>query len=854
MRGLLLLLLTLLPQAVFGATPFTGFTFTPPPGDVSIHYLSAIFGVVDGVLHGTGSQIVGTMFGVFNAALLSMGAIVLMYILFVSVMRTAHEGEVMGKQWSSVWIPIRVVVGIILMLPKASGYSLIQIFIMWLVVQGVGAADSVWAASLNYFERGGILVQTNQSITASPTEQMLNPNIVFSAGGILKAETCMYTVRNALIKNQAIVGVNVPDFTSTIKVAGASSGQSPPCYSGDQRPECAGKSDTKGVIYFPGDVTYAGNNYKGICGSVTWPFTLVPVGARPDQASQMVPDTGGSLDSRSLAALQVVLDLQPTAYNLATKILPTAGGSTARDLTANDRPVGSLLNSSLDYLGVVRAAIRPHNEAITQSVKDTLHRAAHYGWILSGSFYFTLSSLNASFVVTEKDADRPQVSYIKSYDSPLFPRAARDALNINVPTTDISDSNKCNPNPPLPTMDDYICKDFSDALNSQPPTPAPPSPPGAEGKQQSGVWWAKTPVPTPTKLKSSVIDDAGGAIKDIGSSVLDFASSMSREMARLISDFVFMIANKIMGIFNSFITDYLLSSTSGILSLEGNNTDPIVALSELGYKILGDVEYIWLVGPFWVLTAAMAATLITCGNAGNAVTDVVMWFMPFAMAIMMILFGMGLSFAYYIPLVPLIVVLFTGIGWFAAVIEAMVAGPFVALALVVPEGQHEIFGPAYQAVMQLFGLFARPALIIFGFIFASIMTHVGIWLFNFSLLTAWLQGGLASHIKPGIAPVLGPLALMSIYMMIVVQIVERSFSLVYEIPTRVLEWVGIQVKGYGEAEAVGAVKAGAAEKLATVGQAGQKQGEAGFQAAEAGGKGFAKAYKKFKDKGNVSAE
>ena len=39
-------------------------SFAPPPGDFSVVFLGNIFGIVDGVLHGTGSQIMGAMFGV----------------------------------------------------------------------------------------------------------------------------------------------------------------------------------------------------------------------------------------------------------------------------------------------------------------------------------------------------------------------------------------------------------------------------------------------------------------------------------------------------------------------------------------------------------------------------------------------------------------------------------------------------------------------------------------------------------------------------------------------------------------------------------------------------------------------
>ena len=99
-------------------------SFTPPSTDYSVIFLGNIFGVVDGVLHGTGSQIMGEMFGVFNAAVLALGGIVVMYTLIVGTMNTAQEGQMLGQKWSSIWIPVRATIGLAFLIPKSSGYCL----------------------------------------------------------------------------------------------------------------------------------------------------------------------------------------------------------------------------------------------------------------------------------------------------------------------------------------------------------------------------------------------------------------------------------------------------------------------------------------------------------------------------------------------------------------------------------------------------------------------------------------------------------------------------------------------------------------------------------------------------------
>ena len=199
MKKYLAMFFSFFPAVVIAAAPAgnSALSFSPPPSDFSVVFLGNIFGIVDGVLHGTGSQIMGNMFAVFNAAVLALGGIVIMYTLLVSTMNTAHEGQMLGQKWSSIWIPVRATMGLALRIPKATGYCLMQIFVMWVVVQGIGAADKVWAAALDYLNRGGVVVQTQ-----------MNPTTALTGGGasavpvgaqiILAGEVCMIALQAQL--------------------------------------------------------------------------------------------------------------------------------------------------------------------------------------------------------------------------------------------------------------------------------------------------------------------------------------------------------------------------------------------------------------------------------------------------------------------------------------------------------------------------------------------------------------------------------------------------------------------------------------------------------------------------------
>ncbi len=73
MNKLLVTLLLLVCPGLVLADSASSLSFAPPASDYSVVFLGNLFGVVDGVLSGTGSQIMGSMFAVFNAAVLALG-------------------------------------------------------------------------------------------------------------------------------------------------------------------------------------------------------------------------------------------------------------------------------------------------------------------------------------------------------------------------------------------------------------------------------------------------------------------------------------------------------------------------------------------------------------------------------------------------------------------------------------------------------------------------------------------------------------------------------------------------------------------------------------------------------------
>ena len=127
-------------EEVYGSTP---------SGDMSRIFLGQIFGSIDhSGLTGSGT-LMPAVFKAFNTAALGIGAIIVMFSLIVSTLNTAHQGEILGQQWSTMWVPFRIILGIGILVPSGAGYTLLQSFIMWSVLQGVGAANYVWQQAVD---------------------------------------------------------------------------------------------------------------------------------------------------------------------------------------------------------------------------------------------------------------------------------------------------------------------------------------------------------------------------------------------------------------------------------------------------------------------------------------------------------------------------------------------------------------------------------------------------------------------------------------------------------------------------------------------------------------------------------
>ncbi len=179
------------------------------------------------------------------------------------------------------------------------------------------------------------------------------------------------------------------------------------------------------------------------------------------------------------------------------------------------------------------------------------------------------------------------------------------------------------------------------------------------------------------------------------------------------------------------------------------------------------------------------------GNAATGVTKAlksgVKTLAPFVTALVLGLFLVGVTWAYYLPSVPFIIWTFAVVSWLLMLVEALVGAVLWAAAIALPEGEGIIGPRGDQGVMLLITVMFTPPLMVIGFFVGfelmgilgtSIGQSLGIFLGSAMRGVSW-------------NPVTW-FATAVLASIIAVMLVHKIFGLITSLPEKVFRWVGGQ--------------------------------------------------------------
>lgn len=835
---------------IFGSNLFHSICTNLPSGDKS--YLPEIFAV-------------------FSQGLLTFAGGFITYTAVTTTLSKASDGGQAAPGSSNPWVPMRLATGVTLLTPTLSGYSVVQVIVMWSVVQGVGLADSIWNKQVDLLTAG--VPKIGKNVDLGLTSKMLDYS------GLIQQRNGSYQL--SLAKGQMLTAPRV--YAIGVCLASLKKANDAQRYNDSSVPNkiygvwdnCPGYNDN--LTFCAGS-----NENKKSCGVFTF----------------------NSTDSTN-AAMQMLKQSYKQQISYAFE---NAGNSLmikTRVFTDNDC-VGRICNSLKSATNNLATEIKPYlARKIPDKHPDNWGKdAKNMGWIASGQYYYKFQSQlkdsRTSFDLSKLD------QYMAKVEEPFsiknrFDDSSSSLLENSVLNKLFSSASA-----------DYFAKLVEQMK-------------GVLDQGQVAKSIAKDDKRSAESMssndKSSPIYKASLALKnnlvvalkekpmtmDLDNSVFSFESqTFSTRLTAPLDNLLVMlgmVANDFSGlnirannwvkdsppddfsknvanygacrngndfisgcrIQNSGIIGYLFSYFD-IKPVSKDNTtynviDPLTNITNIGRGMLQNSMDYWvntlqamydtsktLVTDYSALKASLAAAggiasafgsiFKMLGGALSGVTGIFDMlysldkynlgvFLPMGVAISGILFTMGVVLGIYVPLIPFMVFAFTAVGWLMAVIEAMIAAPLVALGVTHPQG-HDLLGKAEQAVILLLGIFIRPSAIMLGFVASIALLKQILILVNIGFLS--LTTSLFSSV--GMNDISMPsqiitknifiVGIMMVYVYILLAAVNQVFSLIYQVPEKLMRWIGAAPDQSGVAQMVGEVKQGMQSAGQQLGQGGQQ--------------------------------
>lgn len=347
-------------EDVFGATP---------PGDASMK----VFGyIIDQHLSnpftalGPPNTLFGKLFLTLNAFVFLVGVIFASYGIGAGIVQTAHEGQVLGRRMSAIWMPIRMVTGIAGLIPFFGGFSLAQAVMMLSALLGIGLANYGWKQVLDNFDSFSGMVRP------SIGEGVQSKSALGLAYGVFSSELCRVAYED-MISGNAV----------------------------DDSEKLYGHSKGTGMLSIQAVTGYgkrtSGDLTDDFCGRMEVSSTKPNLDTNTHRGTVSFGFTVGSVNYSGISTA-IKNGMFSATSSLATGVAPLAstwytGWKAARK---NGTPVPALPTTAIEAAAVTfsttlgehgKGAV-PGEGAVSAAAKEQMGR---YGWFGAGAWFSTLA-------------------------------------------------------------------------------------------------------------------------------------------------------------------------------------------------------------------------------------------------------------------------------------------------------------------------------------------------------------------------------------------------------------------------------------------------------------------------------
>lgn len=383
-------------------------TKASPAGDESISMLNGIIGgnffTSPLTAIGGASTLLGGMLLVFNGAIFLVAVAWGTYNLLRGIIGTAQDGEVLGKQMSAVWMPIRMVTGVAGIVPVFGGFNLAQVVYVVVTAVGIGIANMMFSAA----------VQMTAGFSTLLSPMLVAPNLGTDHSRL--AQSLMYTEVCYLARR----------YEEASLAQGASLGPGEQIKS--QSLDAAAVAGPDKLVLVGGTLVKYGSDTKpNMCGHAA---LLAKPGSNPSLPSSL------SYSNPAVNYAQVDMAVRngyaAAQQQMVEKVRSLAAAWWAQRMASLDAPGASLPKGPVDELeAAARSFGAAAQNAATQAAKQTDQGLIHAGvrekmvsggWVVMGSWHSAFTEANSA-VVDAVSAVSVSVSPPESTDSTIMTEA-----------------------------------------------------------------------------------------------------------------------------------------------------------------------------------------------------------------------------------------------------------------------------------------------------------------------------------------------------------------------------------------------------------------------------------------------
>ena len=797
--------------------------------DQAVAALRHIFGDVIDVVAGTSTNAsigaadtaFANMIGMMNAGLMFLAAVYLAWVTIVGALYTADKGEIFGQKWSVVWMPIKTTLGISAIFPVVYGYSWLQIFIFWVLLNGIGLGNSVMQKGFNMF------TDNNEFTQIAP----VSPHIASLGDDILRSAYCAESMNR--LRNDTVIGLRrrpegIDDETlrdiETEARRGplmGMHGQVESNLDNFQRADAAFAAPTGGAVYqtvhyywgMPEQLP-AGST---LLGRVKAWFTLALNKDDAERNDLSRKDYCGHVKFSRVTGYFVPAIQQgwaPRWKQMHAKLVAD------KEEMETIIGFGDGPNVGEEELATAHRWVT----ALNTIGRDLARRNAKYQMSQGATKPVTTKPMTDEEVLTFiRRINTANVTYAQAREKIL-----RDFESRNTSNTD-------------GTLEEFYWRNFSDNLArdgflafgsyyvelsearalvkkrmSTMGTYMPSDPDiwsyfqlsqkgetklnidGMSDEAQSDLWhyfrgYYKFNLSREMLAGVRDPDTIAPGTEGASRQALSAVSQRDEAMARVFKgegDAGTGIIAKHAGSGFDRMTDYLVSVIERYQYVGG--PPPLIRIRGMGQNFLA------LVGP----SLGVGGALSLAGNAkifNNALVGALaggaefMGGLLFTLALWLFLLGGFL--AVYLPMVPFFVWVGAVVGYFLLAIESIIAAPLWAIAFMEPATQDGPGGKNAQGWYLVMNLFLRPVLLVVAMIAVMLLADVVLNYLNLYLLPAF---EMSTDADTPFVKLMTFIWISIIYCVILLTTMHGVYSLIHRIPDNIMEWLGVGARGLGD--------------------------------------------------------